>query len=661
MSTPLAQLARLISTHSRQPLPAGVTEQARRTLFNVLATAVGASREPGMDVVVSAASGFGDGKSAVPGRAERLRPLDAAFATGFAAHLDDYDDTHLSTVIHPGAVCLAALTGLQDDVADRDRDEILSAFAWGVEAQLRLGVSVSPEHYDAGWHITGTCGAVGAAVTAAVLHGLDAERLQVALEWAVESGLGNREGFGSMTKPFHPGKAAMRGLRAVRDAMAGAPGPGDTLTGPDGFVARLARGAFAEGALLDEMGSRWELLDNTFKPYPCGIVSHPAIEAAEALHRPLADHGGSERVAAIHLRCHPLVPELTGNTAPVDGLQARFSTAHGVAAGLLTGRVDLTGYATELVVSAPAQRLRSLVTFDATPDCARDAAGLRVVLTDGTVLEHDVSHAKGSLARPLTDKELGVKAEGLVARVLPDGAAGLEAATRREGPGYLRGLLTACAPADGQRRAAPVPAHAEPDDDTEDQRLARWLAAGAPDETGQEPGLGTVVDEAVRAAATVGAEDERERAGAVAARLVESGHPVTTAAAAAAVPGGELSGVDAERAVGTALAVASRLATRLDVPVHRLPVLAATVTATLARRLPAGAALAALGLAATQTTTVAGTATGGTIDARRARHAACDGVEAVTLARHGLTAPRNPFTGRRGLLSLLGVREEPAL
>ncbi|MBK1786781.1 MmgE/PrpD family protein [Prauserella cavernicola] len=645
MSAPLGQLAQLITSHSGQPLPTEVREAARRTLYNVLATAVGASREPAVDVVAAVSAGLTEGKGAVPGRAGTLAPLDAAFATGLAAHLDDYDDTHLSTVIHPGAVCLAVLVGLQDELADADADEVLTAYAWGVEAQLRLGVAVSPEHYDAGWHITGTCGAAGAAVTAALLLGLDTAQLRVALEWAVEGGLGNREGFGSMTKPWHPGKAAVVALRAVRDAAAGLPGPGDTLTGPAGFAARLAGGKFAADAVLGEPGVRWELLENTFKPYPCGIVTHPAIEAAEALHAPLAEHGGAASVAAIRLRCHPLVPELTGNLAPVDGLQARFSTAHGVAAGLLLPTVDLSGYATEFVVSDQARRLRSLVTFDATPDCARDAAHLEVTLADGTVLSHDVLHAKGSLGRPLTSEELTGKAEGLVGRLLPGGAAALDAATRQHGTGYVRGLLAACTPEQAERPAV-VGLAAEPGDDSEDHALARWLAEAR--ETTAE--ASALAEEATRVRAEVSETGERERAGAVAARLVAAGHGPAAAAAAAAGDAG---------AVSTALAVGARVADRLGVPADRLPTLTATIAAV--HGAPARAVLAALGLAATQTTTVTGTEQGRELDAVRARHAAEDGVEAAALARAGFTGPAHPLTGRRALLSLLALSAEPAL
>ncbi|RKN45875.1 MmgE/PrpD family protein [Streptomyces hoynatensis] len=674
-SAPLGRLARLLASHSRSPLPADVREAARRTLYNVLATAVGAAREPATDLVVAALGELGTpgapggGRALVPGRAERLAPLDAALATGIAAHLDDYDDTHLRTVIHPGAACLGALTGLQEEIAERDAEEILGAFAWGVEAQLRLGVSVSPAHYDAGWHITGTCGALGAAVTAGLLLGLDETALRTALEWAVEDGLGNREGFGSMTKPYHPGKAAVAGLRAARDAAAGLGGPGDTLTGPQGLAHRLAGGAFEPAALLDEMGERWELLDNTFKPYPCGIVTHPAIEAAEALHRPVAEHGGPGAVTAIRLHCHPLVPELTGTIQPADGLQARFSTAHGMAAGLLLPRVDLGGYATEVVVSAAAGRLRSLVAFLPEPERGRDSARVEVAMADGALLVHEVAHARGSLARPLTEEELGVKARGLVERVLPGGTGALEAAARDRGPGYLGRLLRAAVPADSgdsparaARKAAAGagerPAAAGPSPDV---ALAELLATAAdvPGDHRHVKAAAALLDEAAGLPSAAPAADERARAGALAAALVAAGRRPVVAAAVAACAAPGLPRADGARAVALALAVTSRLAERLDVPVDRLPGLAATLASAAAHRLPPRAALAACGLAGTRTTGVTGTTASPALDARRAQVAAAEAVESTALARHGFTAPARPLTGRRGLLSLLAHRPEP--
>ncbi len=403
---------------TRAPLPAPVAHEAKRALLNVLALAIGASRHPGVDAIVTAARELGGAASVpVPGRGDRVDAHFAALAAGFAAHVDDFDDTHLATVIHPGAACMAAFVALAPETAPSG-DAVLSAFAAGCEAQLRTGVAISPEHYDRGWHITGTCGVIGAAVTAASLLGLDEATLARAVRLSATMTLGQRETFGTMTKAFHPGKAAANGILAARLAAQGADAPADVVEDPRGFAAALST-RFDVRRMVGAPDARWELCDNTYKPYPCGIVAHPSIDAALQL-------GARVRVADIvelRAHCHPLVPELMGNPDPADGLEARFSAIHGVAAALCDGAVGLAQYETARVRSDDLRALRSKVRLIPADRIARDAARLEASLSDGTIVEEAVEHARGSAARPLTDGELLAKARLLIDPVLGSGAA----------------------------------------------------------------------------------------------------------------------------------------------------------------------------------------------------------------------------------------------
>jgi 2-methylcitrate dehydratase PrpD len=391
-----------------------------RTIFNVVHTTVGAAGHPIVDGVVR--THRTPGGVPVLGRSERLDQHAAALAVGTAAHLDDYDDTHLATVIHPGAACLGAglAVGLTHDVSGGD---FVRAFGLGVEAQLRLGLALTEAHYDAGWHITGTCGVVGAAVTAGLLAGLDEQQLTTAIGLAVSQTVGHREGFGSAAKPVNAGKAAANGVLSVLLARAGFTAPATSLDGPRGFFAVLTPVAARE-IVLDGLGERWHLLDNTYKPYPCGIVCHPAIDAAVELHPALA----GRRVVSGELRCHPLVPELTGNVNPRNGLQARFSTVHGVATGLLDGQVGLPQYSDERAVAPEVAALREAIVVAPDETCRRDEATLTVTLDDGTTHRGHVDHARGSLARPLTDEELADKGRRLAEPGLGARAADLAAA-----------------------------------------------------------------------------------------------------------------------------------------------------------------------------------------------------------------------------------------
>ena len=401
----------------RAPLPSAVAHEAKRALLNVLGLAIGASHHAGVDAIVAAATELDEaGSIAIPGRDERVDAHVAALAAGFAAHVDDYDDTHLFTVIHPGAACMGVLIALAGETAPSG-DAALRAFAAGCEAQLRAGVSISPEHYDRGWHITGTCGVLGAAVTAALLLDFGDDALARAIRLASTMTLGQRDAFGTMAKAFHPGKAAADGILAARLAAQGLDAPRDVIEDERGFAAALST-RFDAAQLLRASAAPWELSENTYKPYPCGIVAHPSIDAALQL-------GARVRpaeIVALRAHCHPLVVDLMGNLDPRDGLEARFSAVHGIAVALCDGAAGLAQYAEERVRRDDVRAVRAKTQLVPSDAIARDAARLEAELRDGTVIEERVEHARGSTARPLSDDELVTKVRALVAPVLGAGA-----------------------------------------------------------------------------------------------------------------------------------------------------------------------------------------------------------------------------------------------
>ena len=409
----------------------------------MLGTAISAAASPAATALLRAAAGQGSagvGHVPVPGLARTLDPYWAALVIGTAAHLDDFDDTHLATVIHPGASALATVVSLAPETAPSGAT-FLAAFAVGCEAQLRIGNAISPPHYDHGWHITGTCGVFGAAVAASVLLGLDAEAAGRALALAGTMTAGHREAFGSMTKPLHAGKAAANGVLAARLAAAGLAGPADPL-GSGGVLevlsAQVDRSALRTPATPPgtaaapsaprlsaapsttsaprSSAAPWELELNTFKTYPCGVVAHPAMDAAVIASARI----DTAEVTGITLRCNPLVPELMGLAQPEDGLQSRFSARHGVAVGLCRGRAGLAEFSDEAATAPEVARLRGLITLEPDPAIARDAAVLLIGLRSGDPVVIRVDHTRGSAARPLTDDELLAKVRALVAPVLGD-------------------------------------------------------------------------------------------------------------------------------------------------------------------------------------------------------------------------------------------------
>jgi 2-methylcitrate dehydratase PrpD len=419
-----------------KPLPSATSRAARRTLVNVLGTAISAVASPTVTVLLDAAAEQGGaGQVPVPGLARTLDPYWAALVIGTAAHLDDFDDTHLATVIHPGAPALATVVSLAPETAPSGA-AFLAAFAAGCEAQLRIGNAISPAHYDHGWHITGTCGVFGAAVAAAALLGLDTEAAGRALSLAATMTAGHREAFGSMTKPLHAGKAAANGVLAARLAAAGLAGPADPL-GPGGVLEVLAAEVDRD-ALVPASGA-WELELNTFKTYPCGVVAHPAMDAAVTASARI-DPGD---VTGVSLRCNPLVPELMGTVHPADGLRSRFSARHGVAVGLCYGRAGLAEFSDEAATAPEVARLRGLITLEPDRAVARDAAVLRISLRSADPIEIRVDHTRGSAARPLTDDELLAKVRALADPVLGDAERLRTAVDRLPGAPDLSELFAA--------------------------------------------------------------------------------------------------------------------------------------------------------------------------------------------------------------------------
>jgi 2-methylcitrate dehydratase PrpD len=162
-----------------------------------------------------------------------------------------------------------------------------------------------------------------------------------------------------------------------------------------------------EERLLEGIGDRWETLDNTYKPYACGLVIHPVIDACVAAHASGKVVPGD--VEQVMLYAHPLVLELTGKTRPTTGLEGKFSVYHAAAMALLEGR-SLSSHFTDAAVAEPTVvALRDRVKVESVPDLRVDEARAVFMLRDGTRWEHHVEYALGSLGRPMSDQDLSQK------------------------------------------------------------------------------------------------------------------------------------------------------------------------------------------------------------------------------------------------------------
>jgi 2-methylcitrate dehydratase PrpD len=400
---PITQaLARFVATHPSRGWSDAVDHEAHRTFLNWAGCAAGAATHEAMEAALAGIRMLEPAPQAtILGRADRVDMAGAALLNGISSHTFDFDDTHLKTIIHPAGPVAPAALALAEQLGSSGR-ALVDALVLGIDVACRMGNLMYPEHYDRGWHITGSTGTLGAAAACARLLGLDEQRTAMALGIAASQPVGLREQFGTMTKPFHPGGAARAGLLSALLARHGFTASPRALEAPRGYAQVLStKCAWHEAT--DELGQRFEISFNTYKPFACGIVIHPSIDACVQLReqgvRP-------EDVERIELKVHSLVLELTGKKEPADGLQGKFSVYHGCAAGLIFGRAGEPEYADGIVTRADVVALRRKVVAVVDDKIDEASADVTAVLRDGRRVHVFVEHAIGSLQRPMSDAAL---------------------------------------------------------------------------------------------------------------------------------------------------------------------------------------------------------------------------------------------------------------
>jgi 2-methylcitrate dehydratase PrpD len=360
----------------------------------------------------------GPGEATVLGRRERFDPLTAALMNGISSHIFDYDDTHLKTIIHPAGPVVSALLALTERKKGVSGSEFLNAMILGVEAECRIGNAVYPEHYEMGWHITGSAGSFGSAVACGRLLGLTEQQMVWAIGLAAAQPVGLKIHFGSMTKSFHPGRAAQNGLTAALLAQQGFTSAEASLEGRDGWGQALStRRDWTE--VTEGLGARYEAALNTYKPFACGIVSHPAIDAAIQLRN--ENSIDPAQIEAVELHGNPLVLSLMGRPDPADGLGGKFSIYHCIAAGFIDGAAGERQFSDAKVRHPAWVALRKKVVVRTDSAVPAQKCDLTVRLQGGRSLTKHIENATGSLEKPMTVRQLEAKFTDLADDILtPD-------------------------------------------------------------------------------------------------------------------------------------------------------------------------------------------------------------------------------------------------
>jgi 2-methylcitrate dehydratase PrpD len=386
-------------------LGAAAMSEARRGVLDWIGCALAGSGHKTVTTLLSVLQETsGRPQATVFGRGLKLGLFDAPLANGQMGHVLDYDDTHMGgVVLHTSSPVLAALFALAERAPVSGADFML-AYATGFEAGVRTG-RTAPGHHKGGWHLTGTLGTIAAGAASGKLLKLDTQRLTYTFGIAATQSAGMQQNRGTMCKSFHAGKAAANGVLAALLAERGFDSTQEIIEGKKGFC-RIYSDVAEPEQLTAGLGQGWIIESNGHKPYACGVVLHPLIDAIVALRDREAIDPAS--VSEISLRVHPLVLAITGVVEPSTGLQSKFSTLHSAAVALIDGTAGVAQYSDAKATDPAVVALRRKVKA-ATDDTLRKDEAYAAITAAGKRHEVHIAHASGTADNPMSDAAIAAK------------------------------------------------------------------------------------------------------------------------------------------------------------------------------------------------------------------------------------------------------------
>ena len=404
-------LARYAAQSRYDDLPKAVQHEGLRAFVNYIGCAAGGSREDNVVMMLKFLAEFNGGAHAtVIGHRDKLDTLNATFINCMSSAALAFNDTHYATVAHPTSPVAAALLALGERQPMSGR-ELLHALILGVEIQCRVGlILVTPPAQSAvGLSMQGIAGGIGAAVAAGKALGLDEAHMAVAIGLAANQSAGLRQAQSTMASHFTPAHSARCGLQAALLAQRGFECSDNMLEGFKGYGVSFAREPNWDAA-INKLGDVFELSTLAYKPYPAGVVIHPIIDAClEIVKQPGFDAANIARVA---LDLNPLAAKLTNLMDPKDRGNALVSLQYWTAATLLHKAAGLAEISDAALASPAIRDLRHKVSYNDVESVGKEAAHVRVMMSNGATLSASVQDCRGSVNRPMSDDDITVKTQG---------------------------------------------------------------------------------------------------------------------------------------------------------------------------------------------------------------------------------------------------------
>ena len=410
-------LAHFVLATTFDDLPETVRHEGARSLLNWVGCAIGgAPHETVTNAITALSPFFGPAQATLCGRAARADILHAALINGISSHVLDFDDTHIETAIHPTAPVAPAILALAERSPLSGRD-LLTALVVGIETEFRIGIAATPAHYKLGWHITGTTGVFGSAAAAGKLLGLNEQQMCWALGLAAAQPVGLQAMFGSMTKSFHPGRAAQNGLTAALLAASGYTASERALEAKSGWLKAMSP-ASGNAAAITAPGC-WRSSTTATSRSRAALWCILLIDGCIRLRN--AHNLKPEMIERIEVVVHPKVMDVTAIREPKTGLEGKFSVYHAAAVAVVEGAAGEQQFSDQVVCSGPVAALRARVAASIDPAVGKAQARVKVTCRDGRTQEVFVEHAVGSVENPMSDRALEDKFHGLTQGIIEPG------------------------------------------------------------------------------------------------------------------------------------------------------------------------------------------------------------------------------------------------
>src|SRR6266436_9107561 len=365
------RLARFVLGLRLEDIPSPVVTKATHLVLDTLGCALAATRyDFGRAALETAERLGGPHESTLVGSKVRVAAANAVLANATLAHGLDFDDTREDAIVHTGSVAVTTSLAVGEAAGASGRTT-LEAIIAGVEGMCRVGLAVPGKFHARHYHPTALAGAFGAAAVAGKLHGLTEDEIVHAFGICGSQAGGIIEYLadGSGTKRLHPGWAAHAGVAATLLARSGFTGPETVFEGTHGFYQAFA-GGFEEPrleTLLGSLGRAWELLELTFKPYPCGSIAQPYMDCALRLRE--RHKIQPEQIAQIRCRTAEgplprLWEPLAAKHKPPNGYAAKFSLPYLLAVILVKGRAGLAEFTDEAARDEAVLQVASRVSYE---------------------------------------------------------------------------------------------------------------------------------------------------------------------------------------------------------------------------------------------------------------------------------------------------------